>query len=145
MRVAAQERTRQQIRRRNVVRAVTEEVLLRVFVGEEDRYRGRHLYEAIVTQALASKMAGATVLPCLEGFGRSRHIRTELNVDSGPCLPVVVEIVDRAEKIDRFLLQLHDMVESGLVSMEKVRAIHYSPRDRKSPIATALSSSTNSA
>jgi uncharacterized protein len=122
------------------VRALTEEVLLRVFVGEEDRYRGRHLYEAIVAEALASKMAGATVLPCLEGFGRSRHIRTELDVDSGSCLPMVVEIVDRAEEIDRFLLQLHDMVESGLISMEKVRAIHYSPGNRRSPIATPPSS-----
>ena len=71
------------------------------------------------------KMAGATVLPSPEGFGRSRWVRSELIVDAGPRLPMVVEIVDSEENVDRFLPMLHEMVESGLVTLEKVRAIHY--------------------
>ena len=108
---------------------VTEAVLLRVFVGEEDRYHGRVLYEAIVAKALERKMAGATVLPGPEGFGRSSHVRSELNVDAGPRRPMVVEIVDSEDRIDRFLPVLHEMVESGLVTLEKVRAIRYRRHD----------------
>jgi uncharacterized protein len=111
------------------VSVLAEAVLLRVFVGEDDRYYGRALYQAIVAKALEEKMAGATVLPGPEGFGRSRYVRSELSVDAGPRLPMVVEIVDSAEQIDRFLPVLGEMVESGLVTLERVRAIHYRRRD----------------
>ena len=125
------------------MRAQTNAVLLRVFVAEEDRYHGRSLYEAIVAKALEKPLAGATVVPAPEGFGRSRHIRTELNIDAGPHSPVVIEIVDREECINDFLVQLHDMVDSGLVTMEKVRAIRYPrqgggwPDPPKDSVATA--------
>lgn len=105
-----------------------EAVLLRVVVGEEDRHGGCVLYQAIVSRALKEKMAGATVLPALEGFGRSRYVRSELNVDAGPHLPMVVEIVDSEEQIDRFLPIVREMLESGLVTLEKVRAKRYRPR-----------------
>ena len=105
----------------------TEAVLLRVFVGEDDRHGGRPLYAAIVERALEMKMAGATVLPGPEGFGQSRHIRSELSVDAGPRQPMVVEIVDTEEQIERFLPVVDGMVESGLVTLEKVRAIRYGP------------------
>jgi len=105
--------------------APTNAVLLRVFVGEEDRYHGRSLYEAIVACALESRLAGATVLPAPEGFGRSRYVRTELNIDAGPHSPVVIEIVDLEDRINEFLPQLHNMLESGLVTFEKVHAIRY--------------------
>jgi uncharacterized protein len=74
-------------------------------------------------------MAGATVLPGPEGFGRSRYVRSELNVDAGLRLPVVVEIIDSEEQINRFLPIVHEMVESGLVTLEKVRAIRYRRHD----------------
>lgn len=106
----------------------SEAVLLRVFVGEEDRYGGHPLFQAIVAKALEMKMAGATVLPSPKGFGRSRYIRSELNVDAGPRLPMVVEIIDSEENVNRFLPVLHEMVESGLVTLEKVHAIHYRRR-----------------
>ncbi len=102
-----------------------EAVLLRVFVGEDDRHDGCPLHEAIVKRALAMNMAGATVLPGPEGFGRSRHIRSELSIDAGPRQPMVVEIVDTEEQIERFLAVIDGMVESGLVTVEKVRAIRY--------------------
>lgn len=106
-----------------------EAVLLRVFVGEEDRYRGQPLYEAIVALALERRMAGATVLPGPDGFGISRSLRTEINIDAGPRSPMVVEIVDTEERINRFLPALDDMMDSGLVTLEKVRAIRYPLND----------------
>lgn len=116
-----------------------EAVLLRVVVGEEDRYGGRALYQAIVSRALKEKMAGATVLSAPEGFGRSRYVRSELNVDAGPRLPMVVEIVDSEEKIDRFLPIVHEMLESGLVTLEKVRAKRYRPRSASQEVGAAAS------
>ena len=100
-----------------------EAVLLRVFVGADDRHGERALYETIVERAREMKLAGATVLPGPEGFGQSRHIRSELNIDAGPRQPMVVEIVDSAAQIDRFLPVLATMVESGLVTIETVRAM----------------------
>jgi PII-like signaling protein len=102
-----------------------EAVLLRVFVGADDRHGEQALYETIVERARRMKLAGATVLPGPEGYGQSRRIRSELSVDAGPRQPMVVEIVDSATQIDRFLPVLERMVESGLVTMEKVRAIRY--------------------
>ncbi len=109
--------------------APTEAVLLRVFVAENDRFGGRPLYEAIVAKALERKMAGATVLPGPEGFGHSRSIRSEIEVDAGSRSPMVIEIVDAKERIDQFLPVLDEMVETGLVTLEMVRAIYYR-RDR---------------
>jgi uncharacterized protein len=111
------------------VRALAEAILLRVFVQEEDRY-GRHaLYKAIVARALEEKMAGATVLVGPLGFGRLRLVRSEFNVDAAQGLPMVVELVDNAEQIDRFLSALHGMIDSGLVTLKKVRALRYRRQD----------------
>jgi uncharacterized protein len=74
-------------------------------------------------------MAGATVLPAPLGFGRLRRLRSELNVDAGLGLPMVVELVDSTEQIDRFLPILNEMVDSGLVTLEKVRAVRYRRQD----------------
>lgn len=111
------------------MREPAESVLLRIIVGEEDRYLGRTLYPAIVSKALESKMAGATVLFCQEGFGRSRNIRKEVNIDAGPVMPVAIEIVDSEARIEQFLPVIHEMVESGLVTLERVHAIRYPRRN----------------
>jgi PII-like signaling protein len=105
--------------------APVDAVLLRIFVGEDDRYHGQFLYEVIVAKAFEQGMAGATVLPVPEGFGPSKRLRTEANVDAGPRLPVAIEIVDTQEAIDNFLPVVHDIVQSGLVTLGTVRAIHY--------------------
>ena len=102
-------------------------VLLRIFLAEDDLHEHRLLYAAIVEKALEMKMAGATVLPGPQGFGHSRRVRSELNVESRPHGPVVVEIVDGEARIERFLPVLDGMLESGLVTLEKVRARHYRP------------------
>lgn len=110
-----------------------EAVLLRVFVGESDRFHGRPLAEAIVLKALELKMAGATLLPSPKGFGRSRRIHSEINVDAAPRSPMVVEIIDAREKIDAFLPAVDEMVETGLVTLEIVQARFYSS-DRPPPL-----------
>jgi uncharacterized protein len=107
-------------------------VLLRIFVGEEVTYEGRPLYEAIVEMARQRKLAGATALRAPGGFGRSRYVRTEFNVDAGSNVPMVVEIVDHEEKIDTFLSLIEHMVESGLITSEGVRALRYSAGKRLS-------------
>lgn len=98
-------------------------VLLRVFVGENDRYRGHALYRAIVEAALKAGLAGATVLQGPSGFGQTHTIHTELNVDAPQNLPVVVEIVDTEARVQGFLPQLDSMIHSGLVTIEKVRSL----------------------
>jgi PII-like signaling protein len=105
-----------------------EAMLLRVFLGEGDYYGHRPLCQAIVARALEMKMAGATVLPGPAGFGHSRVVRSELSVDA-PHLPLVIEIVDTEEQIERFLPALDEMMESGLITIERVRAIHFRPKE----------------
>jgi hypothetical protein len=104
---------------------LVEATLLRIFVAENDRWHGRLLYHALVETAQEMKMAGATVLPGPVGFGQSRISRSEINVDAGPYLPIVVEIIDTEENIARFLPAIDEMIESGLVTLEKVRAAFY--------------------
>lgn len=110
--------------------APTDAVLLRIFIGEEDIYDGRPLYEAIVEIAQQRKLAGATALRGPSGFGRSRYLRTEFYVDAGSKVPMVVEIVDQPDKIDAFLPLIEHMVESGLVTLEGVRVLRYSAGQR---------------
>jgi uncharacterized protein len=91
------------MREGGAMRTPVEAMLLRIFVGEEDRYQGRSLYQAIVMAALERRMAGATVLRGPEGFGISRSFRTEINVEAGARGPVVIEIVDTEKQISGFL------------------------------------------
>ena len=107
------------------MRAASDAVLLRIFVGEEDRHAGHATYEVLVAKAIEHELAGATVLHAPEGFGRSRYVHTERNVDSGARLPLVVEIVDSEDRINAFLPVVSATIESGLMTLEKVRAIHY--------------------
>ena len=100
-----------------------EALLLRVFLGESDRYEGRPLYEAIVLEARRRGLSGATVLKGFMGFGAHSRI-LQLSED----LPVVVEIVDTEEKIQAFLPVLDGMVREGLVTLEKVRVLLYRSR-----------------
>jgi uncharacterized protein len=100
-------------------------ILLRIFVGEHDRYERQPLYRAIFDRALAMGMAGATVLHVPQGFGQSRRMHTDLYADAQPRSPVIVEIVDGEAEIERFLPLLDGMLGSGLVTLERVKAIRY--------------------
>ena len=102
-----------------------EAVLLRVFVGETDRWEHKPLYEAIVLKARELHLAGATVLRGSMGYGKSSRLHTTKVLRLSDDLPIIVEIVDSDEKIQAFLPVLDQMVGGGLVTLEKVRVINY--------------------
>lgn len=99
--------------------------LLRIFIGESDRWEHKPLYEAIVLAARGAKLAGATVLRGPMGYGKSSRLHTTKILQLSMDLPLVIEIVDTEEKINGFLPRLNDMIGGGLVTLEKVRVIHY--------------------
>ena len=100
-------------------------VLLRIFIGEDDKFGSAPLYQAIVLKARESHLAGATVLRGGMGFGHSSRLHTTKILRLSQDLPVVVEIVDAQEKIDAFLPVLDGMMSSGLVTIEKVQVLQY--------------------
>ena len=103
--------------------------LLRVFVGESDRWKGRPLFEAIVQEARDRGLAGATVFRGFEGFGAHSRIHTSRILRLSEDLPILIEIVDAEEKIQGFLPVLDDMVQEGLVTVEKATVIFYRAGD----------------
>lgn len=100
-------------------------VLLRIFLGEDDKFGQTPLYEAIVLKAREMHLAGATVLRGPMGYGHSSHIHTTKILRLSQDLPMVIEIVDTQERIDAFLPVLNDMMSSGLVTLEKVQVLQY--------------------
>ena len=102
-----------------------ESVLLRIFIGESDKYKGTPLYEAIVLKARELNMAGATVTRGILGFGAHSRLHSAKILSISDDLPVVVEIVDNSERIDALIPFLDETVEEGLVTMEKVKVIKY--------------------
>jgi len=99
--------------------------LLRVFVGESDRWQKRPLYEAIVLKARELHLAGATVLRGPMGFGAGSRLHTAKVLRLSEDLPMVVEIVDTRDKIDTLLPYIDEMVQDGLVTLERVEVIKY--------------------
>ncbi len=102
-----------------------EAVLLRIHLGESDRWQYQPLYEAIVLKARELHLAGATVLRGPMGFGRSSRLHTAKVLRLSQDLPLVIEIVDSEDKISAFLPVLDAMMQGGLVTMEKVRVLRY--------------------
>jgi hypothetical protein len=100
-------------------------MLLRIFLGESDRWQHKPLYEAIVLKARELQLAGATVLRGPMGFGKSSHLHTAKILRLSFDLPLVIEIVDTEEKINGFLPIIDAMLKGGLVTLEKVRVIDY--------------------
>ena len=100
-------------------------MLLRIFVGESDRWEHQPLYEAIVLKAREAHLAGATVLRGPMGFGKSSRLHTAKILRLSMDLPIIIEIVDSEEKINAVLPVLDKMMKGGLVTLEKVRVIDY--------------------
>jgi len=100
-------------------------VLLRIFIGENDRWEHQPLYEAIVLKAREMHLGGATVLRGPMGFGHSSRLHTTKILRLSEDLPLLIEIVDSEEKINGFLPALDSMMGSGLITMEKVRVLQY--------------------
>lgn len=112
-------------------------VLLRIFIGESDRWQHQPLYEAIVLKARELHLAGATVLRGPMGFGKSSRVHTAKILRLSMDLPVVIELVDTEEKIQEFLPVLNTMLKGGLVTLEKVKVIDYRA-DPDIPAAPAI-------
>jgi len=110
-----------------------EATLLRIFVGENGRFEHRPLHEAIVLKAREVGLAGATVLRSSMGFGATSTLHTAKILRLSDDLPLIIEIVDSEAKIGAFLPVLDTMIGSGLVTLEKVRVIHYRSRSDADP------------
>ena len=108
-------------------------MLLRTFFGEEDKYKGHPLYEAIVRKAREAHLAGATVLRGPMGFGHSSRLHTTKLLDLSQDLPIIIEIVDTEDKIRAFLPTLDAMMTSGLVTLEKVQVLQYGEHVKHEP------------
>ena len=105
--------------------------LLRLFIGESDTWAGKPLYRAIVERVREEGLAGATVLRGIEGFGASSVLHTTRLLELSSDLPIVIEIVDREDRIERILPVIDEMVGDGLLTVERVHVIDYrgSPKD----------------
>jgi hypothetical protein len=108
-------------------------MLLRIFIGEDDKHGRRPLYEAIVLKAREMHLAGATILRGPMGFGHSSRLHTAKILRLSEDLPVVIEIVDSEDKIKGFLPALEAMMGSGLVTLEKVQVLQYGPNHKGAP------------
>ncbi len=124
-------RDRSAAREVRTVRRAEDGVLLRIFIGESDRDTGgeRPLYEGLVRRARDAGLAGATVLRGPMGFGRHSRVHAAKLLERSTDLPVVVEIVDAADRIDAFLPIVDELVTEGLVTIEAVRVLRYGSRD----------------
>lgn len=99
--------------------------LLRIFIGERDRYEGIPLYKAIVNKCLEHKIAGATVIRGIYGYGASSRLHSSKLLTLSEDLPLIVEIVDKEEKLNDFLKVLEKMLDHGLITLEMAEVIVY--------------------
>ena len=106
-------------------------ILLRIFIGESDRWEHRPLYEAIVMKAREMHLGGATVLRGPMGFGKSSRMHTAKILRLSMDLPMVIEIVDSEEKINAFRPELEKTLTGGLVTIERVQVIDYRHVERR--------------
>ncbi len=103
----------------------TEGKLLRIFIGEADKWEGKPLYEEIVLLARKEGMAGATVVRGSMGFGCKSRMHTAKLLELSSDLPIIIEMVDSEENISRFIPHLDEMVKEGLVTLEKANVVMY--------------------
>lgn len=106
-----------------------ERTLMRIFIGESDRYHGKPLYETLVERLRARGLAGATVLRGVAGFGASSTVHTDKVLRLSLDLPIVIEVVETEEAIQSVLPDLDEMIGGGLITLERARVIMYRPGD----------------
>ena len=104
-----------------------ERALMRIHIGESDKWHGKPLYEAIVELLRKEGFSGATVLRGVGGFGGSSVYHTDKLLRFSQDLPIIVEVVEYPERIEQILPRLDEMVDGGLITLEKVRVIMYRP------------------
>ncbi len=106
-------------------------MLLRIFIGESDNYKGKALYEQIVLKARELNLAGATVIRGIMGFGADSRVHSAKLLQLSEDLPVIIEIVDVEEKLNTIIPFLDSVVTEGLITLERVRVIKYRHSDIK--------------
>ena len=106
------------------------QVLMRIFVGEQNKHGHKPLYTAILEMLREEKMAGATVLRGIAGFGAKSHMHSVHLLALSEDLPMVIECVDTRENIDRILLKLDTMLDEGLITLENVEVIRYGAKGK---------------
>jgi PII-like signaling protein len=102
-----------------------ESSLLRVIVGESEKFEGRPVYEALVIKARELNMAGATVTRGIMGYGKTSRIHTAKILEMSEDLPMIIEVVDTEDKLMNFIPVLEKMIRGGIITMEKAKVIHY--------------------
>ncbi|MDA0690848.1 MAG: DUF190 domain-containing protein [Nitrospinae bacterium] len=103
----------------------SEAILLRIFIGESDKYDGKPLYKYLIDLFRKEGLAGATVLRGISGFGKSSHLHTTSILRLSTDLPIVIEVVDKKEAIDRIKPRLDAVIEQGLITEETVKVVLY--------------------
>ncbi|MDT8299879.1 MAG: DUF190 domain-containing protein [Sedimentisphaerales bacterium] len=103
----------------------SEAELLRIFIGEADKFEGKPLFEVIANLARRKGMAGATVIRGLMGFGAHSSMHTAKILRLSEDLPIIIEIVDEPQKIEALLPELDNMITEGLITLEKINVIAY--------------------
>lgn len=103
-------------------------MLVRIYIGESDRWHGQPLYHAIIERMRANRLAGATVIRGIEGFGANQHMHTTRILSLSEDLPLLIEAVDVEDKIRAILPALDEMVGDGLITLERVEVVAYRPR-----------------
>lgn len=106
-------------------RLESDQLLMRIFVGESDRWQGQPLYKALLELFRQEHFAGATVLRGVAGFGATSVLHTDQLLCLSQDLPLVIEVVDTEEKVELILPRLDEMLQGGMVTLEKARVIHY--------------------
>ena len=109
-----------------------EQVLVRIFIGESDRWHHQPLHIALLQRLRKEGIAGATVLHGVAGFGANSVVHTSHLLGLSQDLPVLIEVVDTQDQIDRIMPVLDEMVTEGLVTMEKVEVVKYAPGRKES-------------
>lgn len=99
--------------------------LLRIFIGENDKYKGKPIYELIVFRARELKLAGSTVLRGIMGFGAHSHLHTAKILRLSEDLPIVIEMVDTRENLEKIMPFLDEIIKDGLITIEEVEIIKY--------------------
>jgi hypothetical protein len=111
--------------------------LLRIFIGEADRLHGRPLYEAILVAAREMGLAGGTVLRGIAGYGASSVVHTSRLLRMSEDLPVVIEIIESAERVDRLVARVEEMLDEArcgaMITLEKAEVLRYRPAARHDP------------
>jgi PII-like signaling protein len=103
----------------------SEAILLRIFIGEDDKHEGKPLFKFILELFKKEKMAGVTILRGIEGFGKSSHLHTTSILRLSSDLPIVIECVDKKENIEKIKPKLDEIINCGLITEEKVKILLY--------------------